>query len=77
MSKKPVNWLVCSRDGLSDEDWHTLRQFVASEFEKDAASAGRNAERQDPPSGLGPKDEHAVGAKGDETPKTSHPRTGP
>lgn len=38
-----------------------------------AASAGRNAKRQDPEEGLGPEGEHAVGATGGETPKHSHP----
>jgi hypothetical protein len=35
------------------------------------ASVGRNAERQDTEEWLGPKDEHAVAAKGGQTPQTT------
>jgi hypothetical protein len=63
MNEDPVNWIVCSRDGLSDDEWRELRLFIASELEKDAAPVGRRAKRQDRETGLGPKGEHAVTAK--------------
>lgn len=49
---------------LPPAELRILTDWIAAELAKDAAQVGRNAERQDPPSGLGPKDEHAV-AEGD------------
>lgn len=37
------------------------------------APVGRNAKRQAPEEGLGPKDEHAVLAEGEQAPKRQRP----